>query len=114
MALPVFNPPRQPSSSSNKPEFKVLKADFGDGYTQSTPDGMNNVRKMLSLSWEWLTDVEAQAIEDFIVARKGAEIFLYRPTGSPTALKWTCDDFTRKQGTPNTVELVLRQSFALV
>lgn len=110
----TFYPPLPPTSTQDKPEFKILEADFGDGYTQTVSDGMNSVRSVLSISWETLTAAQAEAIESFIRSTKGAETFLYTLSDSPTQMKWTCKEITRTRGTPNKIDAVFRQSFSFV
>jgi len=54
MTLQTFTPPIQPSvGATNKPKVKILKADFGDGYTQAAADGTNNIRAEFSLTWKF-------------------------------------------------------------
>src|SRR5690606_29261995 len=44
-AIPTFDPPFAPSpGAQNKPEIKILQAEFGDGYSQPTPNGLNHIR----------------------------------------------------------------------
>lgn len=116
MPLPTFIPPIAPSpGTTDKPEFKVLTADFGEGYTQSAGDGVNNVRRVLSLTWETLLPAQAAVITDFIKARRGFGIFYYTPSNETKALKWTCNDFSDKRGEGGlrTVSATFRQSFNL-
>lgn len=116
MALQTFRPPVAPSpGTTNKPEFKTLEADFGDGYSQAGPDGINNVRDILSLSWETLLPSEAKLITDFLRARKGAEPFWYTRSNDTVAKKWTCKEISDKagEGGLRTVTATFRQSFNL-
>lgn len=54
---------------------RVNSASFGDGYTQRVGDGLNNVKEMWSLSFTLRTKIEINAIDDFLIARKGYENF---------------------------------------
>ncbi|UIN38288.1 phage tail protein [Methylobacterium oryzae] len=114
MAVPTFTPPYAPTDSTDKPEVKLLKAEFGDGYTQTAGDGMNHIRKVVDLSWEVLTPAQAKEIEAFFVARGGFEPFYYTLSDDDTPILWTCEEWSRKRGTPNTMEATLRQCFTLV
>ena len=99
MALPTFTPAVGPSpGTAFKPHIKVLEAEFGDGYSQPTPDGINNVRETVDLRWDGLTEPQMEAINSFLTARKGAEAFYYQPAGFGTAMKWTCKEWTRTLG----------------
>ncbi|AMB48258.1 phage tail protein [Methylobacterium sp. AMS5] len=111
--METFDPPLPPTTSQDKPEFKLLEADFGDGYTQTMGDGMNSVRRVVSLSWDWLNVEQADQIEGFIRKHKGADHFYYTLSDTAEQLKWTCKEITRTRGTPNKIECVFRQSFNL-
>jgi phage-related protein len=113
MALATFNPPVPPSPGTDTaPEFKLRKAPFGDGYSQITRDGLNHIRRVVSLRWDTLTEAQAETIESWILGKGGDTPFLYALRGD-TARQWTCDRISRTRGTPNTVSLELRESFAV-
>lgn len=114
MAIETFKPPYAPTSTSEKPELKLLEAEFGDGYTQTAGDGMNHIRKVASLSWDVLTADQAREIEAFLERHGGSAPFLYALDEGETPLKWTCKEWSRKRDTPNTMEATFRQSFLLV
>lgn len=115
MAVETFLPPLPPSSGTrNKPELKILKAEFGDGYTQAVPDGINHIRAVFSLSWEVLTPDQAWAMESFMERQGGTKPFLYQPTGRPAPMLFTCEEWERTMGTPNEFTATLKQSFAIV
>lgn len=115
MTTPTFAPPLDPSALSDKPVVRVLTAEFGDGYTQNTAPGLNNVRRVLNLEWEVLTHSEADAIVNFLKARQGAELFLWTSVHESTALKWTCDEWTDKhlRAGFRTISATFKQSFVL-
>lgn len=94
MALLTFAPPVGPSpGTQRKPSLNILKADFGDGYSQPAPNGLNHIRDSVSLSWDALTETQMHAIYDFFVARGGTESFYYEPAGYTSTVKWTCEEF---------------------
>lgn len=113
MTIPVFSPPYPPSASDDTPDVKVLQADFGDGYTQPTGDGMSNVRSIARLQWSTLTPAEADQIEGFLRARKGYEPFTYQLSDSPAPRRWTCREWSRTRGTPNAMSATFREDFSL-
>lgn len=97
MALKTFNPPVGPSPGTNyKPTIKVLEAEFGDGYSQPTPDGINNIKESVELRWDGLTEDQMRETYKFLFDRKGAEAFYYKPAGYDKPGKWTCKDFGRE------------------
>src|SRR5436309_1661868 len=111
MALNTFNPTPGPSpGTATKYKAKLKRAEFGDGYTQVTRDGLNHLRRIVTLHWEVLLEAQADAIEAFVVDQGGDVPFLYTVRGD-VQRKWTCDltDFERVHGTPNTVTMTLTE-----
>ncbi|MQV98351.1 phage tail protein [Sinorhizobium medicae] len=116
MVLPTFIPPVGPSpGTSHKPTVNLWEAEFGDGYSQPTPKGINHIRRAVSLAWNALTYDQMRAIVDFFESRGGCEPFYFQPYGEPVARKWTCKDWTSTADSgvwKVTAELV--QSFSTV
>lgn len=81
-------------------EPRIRKVEFGDGYTQETPDGINYNLYTWSLNWDTLTQAEKTTIENFLVARKGYETFTWiDPDGVSYKVKartWSITEFTPK------------------
>lgn len=95
MTLPTFTPPFEPSAGLQaKPEIKVLKADFGDGYSQPTPDGLNHIREVLTLTWEGLERIERDQIITFMKLQKGTQPFAYSLPGDSAPSRFTCSDWS--------------------
>lgn len=113
MTIPTFTPAFPPSESVVQPEVKILKAEFGDGYTQEAGDGLNNVRDVVKLKWSTLLPSQAEAMEQFFKNMGGYRRFHYRLSDSTTMQKWTCAEWTRSRGTPNTFEATFREQFNL-
>jgi len=72
-----FWKPSYNSDISIQPVIK--KTQFGDGYSQSAPDGINNILLPIELTFDKRTDDEARAILHFLYFRKGAESFVFTP-----------------------------------
>lgn len=69
-----------PSSGfQNQVKTSALAAQFGDGYSQRVPQGINNISKEWSLTWVNRSYSHCQDILDFFEARKGTEAFLWTP-----------------------------------
>lgn len=99
MPLDTFTPPIPPSpGTSNKPELKILDAAFGDGYDQPTPDGLNHIRRVLSLQWETLTPANCKTITDFLEGKLGTEPFYYTPSDEVSPVRWTCREWNDRRG----------------
>lgn len=97
MALSTFTPVPAPSpGTSIATQARVKKAEFGDGYTQRTADGINNLNKTLELTWEFLTHPQADAIVAFFEAHGGYKSFYYKPHHAKSVMKWTCETWTDK------------------
>lgn len=94
MALKTFTPPIGPSPGTGfKPTLKIRDAEFGDGYSQPTPDGINHIKNSVSLKWDGLTYDQMEEIHAFFMDHKGTIPFYYRPFGTRTSAKWTCREF---------------------
>lgn len=115
MTLPVFTPPIPPSAGTETDfQAKILKADFGDGYTQRSADGLNNVKRSTTLAWNNLSIDEAQALEDFFVARGGWEPFIYS-LSDDVPRQWIVEtDWKRTRDAPNTFSCVLVEDFSIL
>jgi phage-related protein len=114
--LQTFNPPVPPSPGTKaKPEIKLLKADFGDGYTQSGPEGLNHIRRTLALQWDVLLPEQCADIIAFFEARGGFEPFWYTPSDETTPDRWTCEEWDDVRGTGGlrSATATLKESFAL-
>jgi len=75
---------------------KMRMAKFGDGYEQRVKFGLNQNPKEWSLTWNNITEANADTIEAFLDARAddGAS-FDWTPPGESTAYKWVCDQWSK-------------------
>lgn len=99
MTLATFAPSIDPSPGSTyKPAVKMLAADFGDGYSQPTPDGINNIKMMLGLAWDMITVDQKNELDAFFTAQGGGTPFYFSPFGdnSDSTPKWTCSEWSYK------------------
>jgi phage-related protein len=113
MSLETFNPDPLPSpGTSTKPAFALKTADFGDNYQQTTRDGMNWIKRTITLKWDVLTEAQADALEAFFLGKGGDTPFLYTRRGD-VARQYTCTDYERIHGSPNTFSATLVEDFRL-
>lgn len=92
MALLTFTyTPSKGISSSSKP--RVVSAQFGDGYSQRVPDGLNSVVKEWDLSFNSNPVNKANSIVKFFEDRKGSEPFLWTPPGETTQYLVICQEW---------------------
>ncbi len=99
MPYTTFIPPVPPSpGTSDTPKIRKLEAEFGDGYSQAVPDGINHIRREMTLDWDLLTPTQSNEIIDFFRARGGCEPFFWTPSDELTPLKWICAEWSDKRG----------------
>lgn len=90
--LETFTPPREPSVKSYgySQAPRIFRTDFGDGYSQRVPDGINNAPRSLKMKLQNLTVIERDAVLEFIEAKRGAGAFYYQPPNEGVLLIWSC------------------------
>lgn len=97
MALQTFTPVIAPQEGTLKTvEPKILKSDFGDGYTATTPDGLNHIRRRCEVQWINIHKLNADTIEAFLEARGGSEPFLWTAPDDDTERRWRCERWERR------------------
>ena len=69
---------RHDAKPSGTSTFRVLKAQFGDGYAQTAADGINNKSRSWPLSFTGAA-ATVGAIEAFLDARGGWQSFFWTP-----------------------------------
>ena len=78
MALLTFpaNSKLSPFELAKSP--RLFETEFGDGYSESIPDGLNHMLLPdMELSWNNIYQSEAAAFDSFLTARGGIEPFYY-------------------------------------
>ena len=91
MPIATFTPIVQPSPGTGlSPEVSLHEVPFGDGYTLSSPNGINHIRLKMTLKWDGLTKAEHDTMRDFFVAQKGYLPFYYNHPSDGVLRKWTC------------------------
>lgn len=97
--MTTFNPSVNPDiGSTENAEFRILEAEFGDGYRLRAGDGLNTLKKNVSLSWSMLTTSEADAIEAFFVTQSGHLPFDYTLPLKSSSEQFICKRWTRSYG----------------
>lgn len=91
-----------------KVTFRQRKAAFGDGYTQRSGVGINNIVRRWDLRFISKSEAVAQAINDFLEAREDGKSFYWIPPflnpGDETILV-TCEEFTITPVTYNSFDV---------
>jgi phage-related protein len=62
MATALSHPEKITTDSTKKTGFSTIRTQFGDGYAQIAPKGINNKIQSLSIQWASLTQAEFNAI----------------------------------------------------
>lgn len=75
-------------------EIKLYKAEFG-GYTQRIGQGVNNVRRSITLNWTNILESEATTLETFCNQHTAGQAFYWTPNGM-SLMKWSLVRFRRK------------------
>lgn len=90
MAIESFNwSPRLNASADTK--LRNRKAQFGDGYSQVSGDGLNNKSQEWSLEFVG-TATYIKAIKDFLDRHAGTKSFIWIPPLEPKGL-FRCDTY---------------------
>jgi phage-related protein len=77
-----------PSYNSPKAiDAKVKQIQFGEGFRQVVPDGINNTLLKIDVTFEGRDIYEAGAILHFFTARQGGETFIWVPPSPYAATK---------------------------
>jgi phage-related protein len=115
VSLTIFSPPVAPApgQTAKTVTARVLRANFGDSYSQRTPDGLNPLTDAVVLDWPVLRPADADTIEAFFKGLKGATAFSYTLPWESTAKAWTAA--TWKRGNPGgltaSLQATLTQEF---
>jgi phage-related protein len=107
-------PPHKGTSRSIEP--RILRAEFGDGYSQRLAGGLNAVIDEWQVSWVNLPVADADTIDDFLRQKKGVESFQWTPPRETAAKLFTCAKWSREPSLPgaDTISATFRQEFDLI
>lgn len=116
MPLPTLVPPKAPSvGATAEPKLNLRETEFGDGYTERSPNGLNHLREAWELKFELLTAAQSATLRAFLQERGGYKAFLYTPPGEPSPMRVICRKWKRTfdEADRQTVTLSLEQDFGL-
>lgn len=93
----LFTPVRPPSVNGAREQdaWRVIRMNFGDGYSQRAEDGINNENNVWELTWENLTADEATDIVTFLKSKRGVESFYWIPPREGVQSRWLCTGLSR-------------------
>lgn len=99
MALDTFAPAMQPVLGLMRSvDGRTLETGFGDGFSQSAPDGLNPVQGKWSPNWPAVPNEVADYIDDFFESHLG-KTFLWTPPARAVTYKVRCKTWSRTQVT---------------
>lgn len=81
-------------SPSVEPEFNVDRVQFGDGFEQRRPAGLNSTTESWEVSWNNLSEDKYWEIYNFLKSRKGVYAFLWQPPWEGAARPWVCTNLS--------------------
>lgn len=84
--LPAAPAPDTNIKRSRKPNLKIAK--FGDGYSQRTTFGLNQVATELKLTYTNITENEKIDLEEFITDHDRGQAFEYTLPDEPDPRQW--------------------------
>lgn len=112
--LPLQNKISQ--SSAGGTSYKILVTQFGDGYSQRVPDGINYTHRRWTVLYENITAAELTTLNTFVDTVGNGQYFLWQPPGIAVTLKWILDGevrFTARSGNLYSVSLTANQVYDL-
>ena len=86
------------ASSQMEQEPRVLRAQFGDGYEQRAPDGLNPIPEVWNVKFRGCADAGADVIIAFFRTHGGVLTFDWRPRGTTSPRKFICPSWRRSLG----------------
>lgn len=92
--------------------LRVRSAQFGDGYSQAVPDGINSIVRSWPLSFSGRS-AYVTPIREFLIAKRGAESFFWTPPLGVQGL-YRCGEYalTAHGGNLYTLTATFREVFA--
>jgi phage-related protein len=88
--------PSYNANTNHNPKIKINQ--FGDGYDQRVPDGINNILMDVDYSFEGRTLQEVSAILHFLYNRGGTELFFFTPPPPySTRKRFICKTWTHAE-----------------
>jgi len=90
VSLPTWPDGIGPTKAEPDITARVLEASLGDGYTQTTGDGLNAISATYNISWALLTKAELAVYTDFLAAQGGYSPFLWTSPLESAPRQWKC------------------------
>lgn len=100
-------------SSTRRRMYKTKRVKFGNGYTQSAPDGINDMQDEWTLVFENLTLTERNALVTALDSVEGWDYLTWQAPGDNTTKRWLVTDGWSESTTGNawTITVNLEQTY---
>ena len=96
----VTTTPPSYSGTGGTVELRMLNVQFGDGFIQTTTDGLNPARSQYTIVWDPIPADEASTIEAWLRARVG-QAFYFRLPREQAPRTFVCTSIRREFPLPN-------------
>jgi phage-related protein len=113
-ALPLQNKISQESSLGA--QFRTKISQFGDGYSQRTPDGINNKIDTWNISWKHISSIEKNNIVTILNSVGGHDVLTWTPIDETVEKKFIISEgysISTSGGDVYSVSTTLKQVFDL-
>ena len=87
----MFTDPVPSQSSNMSRKFRTLSTQFGDGYRQDTPDGINFKLDMWNINFENLTSATTANVKTFFDSVGSFDQFTWQAPGDSVIKNWKLD-----------------------
>lgn len=103
-----------PAYGAEKRSAPVMRrVQFGDGYEQRLRYGLNQNSKVWALTWNNITEADADTIETFLDARAAdGDSFTWTPPAEASAAEWVCEEWSKS--IPYTGRAIITATFRQV
>lgn len=92
MSYPTFTFKLDSENKSSKP--KINKVEFGEGYGQRAPAGINNDATTWQVEYREKKGTDVDAVEAFLAERGGVYPFLWVPEGKTDPVTVVCEEWS--------------------
>lgn len=103
-------------ASTRNRTFNRLIAQYGDGYTQRAPNGINSIVDKWNLVYENLSSGNRTTVQDFITLHGAWTYFTWTPPGEVAEKRWIIEgevNETAQAGNLFTITIPIKQVFDL-
>ena len=109
--MAVFDITSPDQGAKKQTKVRVKSFAYGDGYSQESPEGINNVVETWNLSFTGRSQATIMAVEDFLISNKGYPFTWVNPLGRTFRYKCKEWDANYEVSTSCSLTCTFDQSF---